>query len=84
MAENSAAEGQQPDAEAGGLQLHPERDKHVFKAPAPRQSVLGEPWRHLDCAGLALRLVRLGLFAAATADRQPPAAATSLPDHPAT
>lgn len=37
MSDTTVAEGPQ-----GGLYVHPDRDKHVFKAPAPRASVLGE------------------------------------------
>lgn len=42
MNEGPSGTDQEPQAEAGGLQLALGREKHVFHAPAPRQSVLGE------------------------------------------
>lgn len=40
---------------AGGLQLPASREKHVFKAPAPRQSLLGEAGPLQEAAGSCRR-----------------------------
>lgn len=42
MADAPGPLGQDDQQGAGGLQLPASREKHVFKAPAPRQSLLGE------------------------------------------
>lgn len=46
MADAPVPSGQDEQQGAGGLQLPASREKHVFKAPAPRQSLLGK------CSGL--------------------------------
>ncbi len=42
MADNDGTEQQAGLQQPAGLQVNAGSEKHVFKAPAPRQSLLGE------------------------------------------